>query len=111
MRVFCQEVFAPVVALTRVGSVREGINRLNDSEYGLQAGIFTRDLEAVLAAYRDVEVGGLMVNEVPTFRFDAMPYGGSKASGTGREGPRYAIEEMTEPRLLLLPGPPQGVGI
>ena len=58
----------------------------------------------VLAAFRDVEVGGLLVNEVPTFRLDAMPYGGTKGSGTGREGPRYAIEEMTEPRHLVLPG-------
>ena len=102
MKVSCREVFAPVVALTTVGSTREGINRLNDPEYGLQAGIFTRDLEAVLSAWRDVEVGGLMVNEVPTFRLDAMPYGGVKASGSGREGPRYAVRAMTEPRLLVL---------
>jgi glyceraldehyde-3-phosphate dehydrogenase (NADP+) len=101
MKVSCREVFAPVVSLSRVAGVREGIDRLNDPEYGLQAGIFTRDLEAVETAYRDVEVGGLLVNEVPTFRLDAMPYGGVKGSGTGREGPRYAVEEMTEPRLLV----------
>ena len=101
MKISCREVFGPVVAVLRVASVRAGIDLLNDPEYGLQAGIFTRDLEAVEAAYRDVEVGGLMVNEVPTFRLDAMPYGGVKGSGTGREGPRYAVQEMTEPRLLV----------
>jgi len=101
MKVSCREVFAPVVAIVRVGSVRAGIDQLNDPEYGLQAGIFTRDLEAVETAYRDVEVGGLLVNEVPTFRLDAMPYGGVKGSGTGREGPRYAVLEMTVPRLLV----------
>jgi glyceraldehyde-3-phosphate dehydrogenase (NADP+) len=110
MKVACREVFAPVVALAEVGSAREGIRRLADSEFGLQAGVFTRDLAVILAAYREVEVGGLMVNEVPTFRLDAMPYGGVRASGTGREGPRYAIAEMTEPRLLLFadPGSPTG---
>jgi acyl-CoA reductase-like NAD-dependent aldehyde dehydrogenase len=102
MRVACQEVFAPVVGLTTVASAREGIERLGASDYGLQAGVFTRDLEAVLAAFETVEVGALLVNEVPTFRLDTMPYGGVKGSGIGREGPRYAVKEMTEPRLLVL---------
>lgn len=101
MKISCREVFGPVVAVLRVDGVRQGIDMLNDPEYGLQAGVFTRDLEAVEAVYRDVEVGGLLVNEVPTFRLDAMPYGGVKGSGTGREGPRYAVREMTEPRLLV----------
>ena len=102
LRVACREVFAPIVVLATVASAREGIDRLADSEFGLQAGIFTRDLEVVLSAFRDVEVGALMVNDVPTFRLDPMPYGGVRGSGIGREGPRYAIQEMTEPRLLLL---------
>jgi glyceraldehyde-3-phosphate dehydrogenase (NADP+) len=102
LRVACREVFAPVVVLASVASAREGIDRLADSDYGLQAGVFTRDLEVVLSAFRDVDVGALVVNEVPTFRLDPMPYGGVRGSGVGREGPRYAIHEMTEPRLLLL---------
>jgi len=102
LRVACREVFAPVVVLASVASAREGIEQLGRSEFGLQAGIFTRDLEAVLSAFRDVEVGALVVNDVPTFRLDPMPYGGVRGSGVGREGPRYAIHEMTEPRLLLL---------
>ena len=73
---------------------------MNDSDYGLQAGIFTRDLEKAFRAARTVEVGGFLINDVPQFRLDHMPYGGVKLSGTGREGPRYAIEEMTEPKLI-----------
>jgi len=102
LRVACREVFAPVVVVASVANAREGIARLGDSDYGLQAGIFTQDLEVVLSAFRDVEVGALVVNDVPTFRLDPMPYGGVRGSGIGREGPRYAIQEMTEPRLLLL---------
>jgi len=101
-KVACREAFAPIVVLATVETACEGIDRLGDSDYGLQAGVFTRDLEAVLSAFRDVEVGALIVNDVPTFRLDPMPYGGVRGSGLGREGPRYAIEEMTEPRLLLL---------
>ncbi len=101
MKVSCREVFAPLVGLSRIGHFSEGLERLNDPEYGLQAGLFTRDAGIIEAAYQSLEVGGLMVNEVPTFRLDAMPYGGVKGSGTGREGPRYAIEAMTEPRLLV----------
>ena len=70
------------------------------SDYGLQAGMFTRDLGAAFRAAREVEVGGFLINDVPQFRVDQMPYGGVKMSGTGREGPRYAIEEMTEPKLV-----------
>ena len=96
----CQEVFGPVVAVEPYQTLDEAIERVNDSVYGLQAGIYTRDLERAFQAALRMEVGGVMINDVPTFRVDHMPYGGVKQSGTGREGPRYAIEEMTEPKLI-----------
>jgi acyl-CoA reductase-like NAD-dependent aldehyde dehydrogenase len=96
----CQEVFGPVVAVEPYRTLDEAIEKVNDSVYGLQAGIYTRDLERAFQAARRMEVGGVMINDVPTFRVDHMPYGGVKQSGTGREGPRYAIEEMTEPKLI-----------
>ena len=102
MRVNCEEVFAPVVTLAPYREFEEAIASLNEGEYGLQAGLFTRDLGRILAAWEEVEVGALVINGVPTFRVDHMPYGGIKASGFGREGLRYAIEEMTESRLLVL---------
>ncbi len=102
MPVNCEEIFGPVVALAPYDSFDEALVRINDSRFGLQAGVFTRDIGNVFRAFEQIEVGGLMINEVPTFRVDTMPYGGSKESGMGREGPRYAIEEMTEPRLLML---------
>jgi aldehyde dehydrogenase (NAD+) len=75
---------------------------VNDSAFGLQVGLFTNDLQAAMRAWDELEVGGVLVNEVPSFRVDNMPYGGVKDSGLGREGVRYAIEDMTEPRLLVL---------
>jgi acyl-CoA reductase-like NAD-dependent aldehyde dehydrogenase len=102
MRVACQEVFAPIVGIWRYSDVRETIRAVGLGDYGLQAGIFTNDLELVETVFADVEVGGIMVNEVPTFRVDHMPYGGVKQSGMGREGLRYAIEEMTELKLLAV---------
>ena len=75
---------------------------VDDSIYGLQAGLFTRDIRRIWNAFEHIEVGGLMVNEVPSWRIDHMPYGGAKESGWGREGLRYAIEEMTEPKLLVM---------
>ncbi|HVN08877.1 MAG TPA: aldehyde dehydrogenase family protein [Patescibacteria group bacterium] len=102
MLVNCEEVFGPVVTVSPYDSFDEALVHLNDSRFGLQAGVFTRDIGNIFRAYEQMEVGGLMINEVPTFRVDTMPYGGSKESGIGREGPRYAIEEMTEPRLLML---------
>ncbi len=101
-RVYCQEVFGPVVTLHRVGSVEEAVNGINDSPFGLQAGIFSNDMKNILFAYNHLDVGGVMVNENPTFRVDNMPYGGVKDSGFGREGVKYAIEAMTEPKLLSL---------
>jgi acyl-CoA reductase-like NAD-dependent aldehyde dehydrogenase len=102
MKVNCQEVFGPVVTVEAYDDVEAAIAEINDSPYGLQAGLFTRDAKLIFDAYRKLEVGGVIVGDVPTFRVDHMPYGGSKDSGLGREGLRYAIEEMTEPRLLVL---------
>ncbi len=100
MRVSCDEVFAPLIGVYRYRDALEAIDRAGDSEFGLQAGIFTSDMRLVEHAFDRIEVGGLMVNDVPTFRVDHMPYGGVKRSGTGREGLRYAVEEMTELKLL-----------
>lgn len=101
-RLNCQEVFGPVVNVTSYRTLDEAIAMVNDSEYGLQAGIFTQDVRSIWKAFEAIDVGGLMHNEAPTFRVDMMPYGGVKLSGNGREGPRWAIEEMTEPKLLVL---------
>ena len=97
-----REAFAPLVTLFPVKSFGEAIARVNDSEYGLQAGVFTNRLEHALAAFEALEVGGVIINDVPTYRIDHMPYGGVKSSGLSREGVRYAIEDMTEPRLMVL---------
>jgi glyceraldehyde-3-phosphate dehydrogenase (NADP+) len=101
-KICADEAFAPVVVVERVGSLDEALAAVNDSAFGLQAGLFTTDLEAALAAFDRLEVGGLLINDVPTYRIDHMPYGGVKDSGLGREGPRYAIEDMTELRLLVI---------
>ena len=96
------EVFGPVANLHVYEEFEEALAQVNDSTYGLQAGVFTRDMDGIMKAWRDLEVGGIVVNDVPTFRVDSMPYGGVKDSGTGREGPEWAMEHMTEPRLLVL---------
>jgi acyl-CoA reductase-like NAD-dependent aldehyde dehydrogenase len=97
-----QEVFAPLVTVQTYADFDAALRAVNDSAYGLQAGVFTRDMGRIFQAYEALEVGGVMVNEVPTWRIDPMPYGGVKQSGFGREGLKYAIEEMTEPKLLVL---------
>ena len=102
MKVSCQEVFGPVVTVTPYRHFDEAIAALNQSDYGLQAGVFTQDVNKVFHAFRHLEVGAVLANEIPTFRADHMPYGGVKDSGMGREGLRAAIEDMTEPRLLVL---------
>jgi acyl-CoA reductase-like NAD-dependent aldehyde dehydrogenase len=102
VRVSCAEAFAPVVGLTRFADVSEAIAAAGRSEFGLQAGVFTNDMRVVDEAFDRIDVGGLMVNDVSTFRIDHMPYGGVKSSGFGREGLRYAIEEMTELKVLTL---------
>lgn len=102
MKVSCQEVFGPVVTITPYHQFDEAIQELNCSAYGLQAGVFTQDVNKVFHAFRQLEVGAVLANEIPTFRADHMPYGGVKDSGIGREGVRTAIEDMTEPRLLVM---------
>jgi len=102
MKVHCAEVFAPIVNLYRYRDFPEALAAVNDSPYGLQAGVFSRDIGRIFQAFEQLEVGGLIVNDVPTWRVDSMPYGGEKESGQGREGVRYAIEEMTQLRLLAL---------
>jgi acyl-CoA reductase-like NAD-dependent aldehyde dehydrogenase len=101
-KVSCEEVFGPVVTLTRTSSLEEAIERANSTRYGLQAGIFTSDLHAALTAAQGLEFGGVVINEAPTFRADQMPYGGVKASGNTREGPAYAVRELTEDRLVVI---------
>jgi acyl-CoA reductase-like NAD-dependent aldehyde dehydrogenase len=105
MKVECQEVFAPVVTLTAYDDFGEALERVNDSRYGLQAGLFTRDLALITRAFETLEVGAIIVNDVSSWRADRMPYGGVKDSGFGREGPAYAMDEFTEPRLLVLRSP------
>lgn len=102
LRVCREEVFAPVVVLETYEDWNEALGRINDSPYGLQCGLFTRDLQRAFAAYEAAEVGGVLWNDVPTYRSDVMPYGGVKDSGLGREGVRYALEEMTERKVLVL---------
>ncbi|MGO8947201.1 MAG: aldehyde dehydrogenase family protein [Ktedonobacterales bacterium] len=102
MRVANREVFAPLISIIPYTDAHEAIHAVDQSDFGLQAGIFTRDLLLAREAFLEIEVGGLIVNDVPTYRIDHMPYGGVKHSGSGREGLRYAIEEMTEMKLLAL---------
>ncbi len=102
MKVEALEVFAPVVTLVAYDDFEEALHRVNDSKYGLQAGVFTRDLARIQRAFDVLEVGAVLANDVPTWRADRMPYGGVKESGLGREGPAYAMEEFTEPRLLVI---------
>ena len=102
LKVNCQEVFAPVVTLTPYDTFDQAIDMIDSSNYGLQAGIFTSDIKAIFRAYERLEVGGLIVGDIPTYRAETMPYGGIKQSGFGREGLRYAIEEMTELKTLVL---------
>ncbi len=102
MRVNCQEIFGPVVTVEGYDEFEQAVESINASPFGLQAGIFSNDMRAVLKAYETLEIGGLIVGDIPTYRIDHMPYGGVKDSGFGREGLKYAIEEMTEPRLLVV---------
>jgi acyl-CoA reductase-like NAD-dependent aldehyde dehydrogenase len=100
-KISCQEVFAPIVLINPISSIEEGIEFINDSKYGLQAGVYTNDVHTALSSSKNLHVGGVMINDIPTFRVDQMPYGGVKESGTGREGLKYAIEEMTEIKLVV----------
>ncbi len=102
MKISCEEVFAPLVTIFSYSDIDHALEEVNNSVYGLQAGLFTNDARIIFKAYEMLEVGGLVAGDVPTYRIDPMPYGGVKDSGTGREGARFAIEEMTEPKLLVM---------
>jgi acyl-CoA reductase-like NAD-dependent aldehyde dehydrogenase len=102
MKIRSEEVFGPVVTLDSFVTIKDAVDAVNTSKYGLQTGIFSKDIENIMLAYRQLNVGGVIVNEYPTFRVDSMPYGGIKDSGLGREGVRFAIEEMMEKKLLVL---------
>jgi glyceraldehyde-3-phosphate dehydrogenase (NADP+) len=102
MKVCAQEVFAPLVTVAPYGDFSDAVRDVDNGDYGLQCGIFTRDVKNIWYAYEHIEVGGVIANDVSTYRIDHMPYGGVKLSGFGREGVKYAIEEMTEPRLLVM---------
>jgi glyceraldehyde-3-phosphate dehydrogenase (NADP+) len=104
-QVCSNEAFAPLVVAFKVGSLDEAIRRVNDSMFGLQTGVFTNDLAGAWRAFGELEVGGVIVNDIPTYRIDHMPYGGVKDSGLGREGLRWAIEDMTEIRIMVLAQP------
>ena len=103
--VVCQEAFGPVAVLSRFDDFQAAINEVNDSVFGLQAGIFTRDLYKAQQAWDELEVGGVVIGDVPSWRVDNMPYGGVKDSGLGREGILFAMEDMTEIRLLVIRTP------
>jgi acyl-CoA reductase-like NAD-dependent aldehyde dehydrogenase len=106
VKVLDEEVFGPVLALAPFDTIDEAFAAVNASRYGLQAGVFTRDLATAFRAQRELEVGGVIDGDVPSYRADQMPYGGTKESGTGREGLRAAMEDLTEPRVLVLTGLP-----
>lgn len=96
-----EEAFAPIVAVNSFKTLEEAINKVNNTKYGLQAGVFTRDITKALQCAEAIDAGGVLINEFPTFRVDNMPYGGTKGSGLGREGPDFAIKEMTEEKLII----------
>jgi acyl-CoA reductase-like NAD-dependent aldehyde dehydrogenase len=102
MKVSTGEVFGPVVGVASYTDYEEALRLANDTRYGLQAAVFTRELDAAMRAARTLDFGGVLVNEVPTFRADQQPYGGLRDSGNTREGPHYAVQEMTEIRLVIL---------
>ncbi len=101
MNVSCCEIFGPVVTIEKFSDFNQAIELINDSDYGLQAGVFTNSINEMNFAFRELEVGGVIINDAPTFRADHMPYGGVKDSGFGREGVKFAIHEMLEPKLLV----------
>ncbi len=105
MKVCCEEIFGPVVTISPYSNFEDALELINDSPFGLQAGIFTSNIDVMYRAYAKLEVGAVLINEIPTFRADHMPYGGVKHSGLGREGVRYAIQEFTEPKLLIVKSP------
>lgn len=103
-KIACEEVFGPVLTVQKVHGESEAFAAVNSSKYGLQAGVFTHDVQAAFRAHRALEVGGVVVGDVPSYRADQMPYGGAKQSGVGREGVRFAMEDYTYERVLVLTG-------
>lgn len=101
-KVSCNEIFGPVMMLNSIASAQEGFDVVNDSPFGLQAGVFTHNLQTAFLAHTELEVGGVIIGDVPTFRSDQMPYGGIKASGVGKEGLRHAMQDLTHERILVL---------
>ncbi len=102
MNIICEEVFAPIVSLVKVKSYEEALNKINNSPYGLQYSMFTNRIDLMQKAIDDFEAGGIIINDIPTLRFDIQPYGGVKLSGIGREGPKFAIEDMTEIKTVII---------
>jgi acyl-CoA reductase-like NAD-dependent aldehyde dehydrogenase len=102
MKVVCEEAFGPLVTLTPYDDFDDALAQVNDSPFGLQAGVFTRDLGRALRAVQALDMGGVIINDTPTFRVDHMPYGGNKLSGVGREGPRFAVEDMTTLKMVVI---------
>jgi len=102
MKIICEEVFAPIVSLVKVPNYEVAIEKMNDSPYGLQFSIFTNDLKLSQRFIDDAQCGGVVINDIPTLRFDVQPYGGSKLSGVGREGPKWALEEFTEVKSIVI---------
>lgn len=99
-----EEVFGPVLTLKKVENTDEAFAAVNDSKFGLQTGVFTRDIQTAFRAHRELEVGGVIIGDAPSYRADQMPYGGVKQSGVGREGVRYAMDDYTYERVLVLTG-------
>ena len=102
MDVVCKEVFAPVFSITPYDTIEDAVSRVNDSRYGLQAGVFTSSLSVAHYCAENIETGGVIINDGSSFRMDNMPYGGVKDSGIGKEGPEYAVRELTEEKLVVL---------
>ncbi len=102
MKIICEEVFAPIVSLVAVSDYQSAIEKMNDSPFGLQFSIFTNDLKQTRSFIEDAQCGGVVINDIPTLRFDVQPYGGSKLSGVGREGPKWALEEFTEIKSVVI---------
>ena len=101
-KVICEEVFGPIISIVPYATIEEAIEETNDSAFGLQAGIFTNKMDLAYKVAHSLEMGGVVINGTSNFRLDHWPYGGVKNSGIGREGPRYAVEEMTETKMIVL---------
>jgi acyl-CoA reductase-like NAD-dependent aldehyde dehydrogenase len=102
MKIMCMETFAPVVSIVAYDSFAEVIDLVNGSDFGLQAGVYTNDINKALQAVDDLDVGGVMINDTATYRVDHLPYGGNKLSGLGREGIRFAMEDMTNIKMVMI---------